>query len=192
MNEFQNRVMFFKNKLTDIDASMEAYNQLNANGVACDGALQNGRLYVLDYFDDVYRKKKKLYDTHPIVLGLGQSTKNHEVSYGINLHVMPPDIRTQFINDVYTTFKKHIEINIREYDADSQHYIPQFTFKNVFDAFEKVYHISKTIISCDITFMESVKVLNFFDWCWAAFENEDFFDNGSLFDVQKAYLKSFQ
>lgn len=71
------------------------------------GILIQGQLYYFTYDDPLTKDRLEFYDTTPLVLSFGTylAKTGNMVEYGINLHMLPLDIRKAFLVDIFETYK---------------------------------------------------------------------------------------
>lgn len=75
--------------------------------------LSQGRLYLFDYKDPKYKKELAFFDTQPLVLSLGPvKTKLGTRVIGLNLHLLPPNVRRLVLYQIYYMFKARYSSNL--------------------------------------------------------------------------------
>lgn len=69
---------------------------------------QPGKMYMFHYHP-VYLSKLKWYDRNPLILSLGQREfEENTVEFGVNLHLLPYNVRVFFLDAIYTANKVKI------------------------------------------------------------------------------------
>lgn len=74
---------------------------------AYKGLLIQGHMYYFDYDDPLTKDKLEFYDTSPLILSFGiyYAKTGNIVEYGINLHMLPKNVREAFMIDIFNTYK---------------------------------------------------------------------------------------
>ena len=151
--------------------------------------LYPGRFYILNYKSDT----KKVYNARPVIISLGVSSEHPDMFIGIDLCVMPMQVRLNFMKMFWGVYGK--EINrclITHYDiknVDLQPYFKDFNYANIksTNAFSPVvnaikkYKISNTMKIYALPYERVYKVIG-------SFCDVDRMINGKLADVQKEFI----
>lgn len=150
-----------------------------------------GKPYVFQYFE----KTKKLYDTNPHIISLGPTKANNEVYYGINLHYIPIQMRLQIVELVYNAFGNTVYGEIEKHplpqDAKKQTQIGQCVMGNMKNLANR-FNIMTAIHKYDIGLVKNCVELNYNEIHLMCLSNENTFNNGTIVDAQKEFLKNFK
>ena len=148
-----------------------------------------GKLYAFRYATD----RKDLYDTFPYIMSMGQSKKNPKHFYGIDMRVLPLNIRIQVFGYIYDLYSRRIEKEIADYpdidSADKQNFIKEITTDTAEQISRKV-NIMESVKRYDITKISDCRCVNYNLIHEMIYCDEDYFENGSIADAQERFTKS--
>lgn len=159
-------------------------------------ALYPGKLYVFRYHPKYKDKNAKpLYDSKPYIMSLGPKKDDPYRFFGINMHIIPYNIRVQILESIYNNFGNVIDKEIEKFpspsEATKQAYINQIstdTIKNAsFDA-----DISQCIHAYSIKYIQDCKLVNYNLIHFMLLSETNYFVNGSIFDAQEKFLTHMQ
>ena len=123
-------------------ASKQSQIDIPRVGAESDGVLNPGKMYSFYY----YTKDEAFYDSHPLVLGLGESVDGHQL--GINLHYMPYEARIPFLTDLTVSLQNRIAQLTKGKalgNPDAQQPITEFKWEFIKAAFGKKYNLTYCI-----------------------------------------------
>lgn len=166
-------------------ASIASTAALSDAGIPSKGALENGRMYVFNYFT----KDEPFYDTFPVVIGLGTGFGFNPI--GINLHYLPYTIRISFIKDIIRSFSEMFDSQLRfAGNPSKQTYMKNFTYDAVKRSLGKKYNLTHAIRQYRINRMKSPRLLGYEDWYLGATNDDNFFVGGNINQAQALYYKN--
>ena len=83
-----------------------------------------GKMYVFEYTP--VTKDIPWYDENPVVLALDPYNGD---DIGINITMLPPKFREEFLDEVYTRYSSSIKLASKKEDAKKQKGLPNFSYK---------------------------------------------------------------
>jgi len=152
-----------------------------------DGVLNPGKMYSFYY----YTKDEAFYDSHPLVIALGESDNGHQL--GINLHYMPYEARIPFLTELTVSLKTQIAALTKGKalgNPESQAPITAFRWEFVKQAFGKKYNLTYCTRQYIIKKMKNPYVLGYEDWYVGGVNNESDFYGGNINQAQALYYKN--
>ena len=168
-------------------ASKQSKKDIPNIGAKSDGVLNPGQMYSFYY----YTKDEAFYDSHPLVLGLGESIDGHQL--GINLHYMPYEARIPFLTELTVSLQSQIS-SLTKGNAlgnpDAQKPITAFKWEFVKAAFGKKYNLTYCTRQYIMKKMKNPYVLGYEDWYVGAVNNESDFYGGNINQAQSLYYKN--
>ena len=148
---------WFKDKIAEFGTP----KAMNLIGAKSDGVLNPGKMYSFYY----YTKDEAFYDSHPLVLGLGESIDGHQL--GINLHYMPYEARIPFLTDLTVSLQNRIAQLTKGKalgNPDAQQPITEFKWEFIKAAFGKKYNLTYCTRQYIMKKMKNPYVLGYEDW----------------------------
>lgn len=126
------------------------------------GILLQGHLFYMQNYDPLLKDKLEFYDTTPLVLSFGVylAETGNLVQYGINLHMLPREIRERFLVDVFELFK--MQYNGEMY-TDKPRKINEFSWQTL-QVFVDKYQIDFAVRSYIFERMTGVVLFDYQDW----------------------------
>lgn len=168
-----------------IRASSLSTTSILNRGNPASGVLENGKMYAFKYFTP----NELVYDTFPIVLGLGQLDNKNQL--GLNLHYIPYDYRLPFIRFILNKFSNKIEENLKFIKKPLlQKPLYEFNYENLKRGLGISYNLNYAIKQYRIDRMSTVKLLGLEDWYLGVINNDDRFYGSSMFNVQRNFYKN--
>tara|TARA_R100000541_G_scaffold37089_2_gene45078 strand:- start:365 stop:943 length:579 start_codon:yes stop_codon:yes gene_type:complete len=168
-------------------ASKQSQIDIPRVGAESDGVLNPGKMYSFYY----YTKDEAFYDSHPLVLGLGESVDGHQL--GINLHYMPYEARIPFLTDLTVSLQNRIAQLTKGKalgNPDAQQPITEFKWEFIKAAFGKKYNLTYCTRQYIMKKMKNPYVLGYEDWYVGAVNNESDFYGGNINQAQSLYYKN--
>ena len=120
-------------------ASKQSQIDIPRIGAKSDGVLNPGQMYSFYY----YTKEEAFYDSHPLVIGLGESDNGHQL--GINLHYMPYEARIPFLTELTVSLGSQIKGLTKGKalgNPEAQKPITNFRWEFVKQAYGKKYNLT--------------------------------------------------
>lgn len=126
------------------------------------GLLVQGHLYYIDFYDPLLKDKLEFYDQKPLVLSFGiyLADTGNLVQTGINLHMLPHDIRIAFVSDVFELFRAQFKGVMY---SDKPRKLNEFTWETLKRFIDK-YHIDFAVRSYIPERMHNVVMIDYQDW----------------------------
>lgn len=150
-----------------------------------------GKLYAFRYKTN----RNRMYDTFPYIMSMGQSKKNPTHFYGIDMRVMPIQIRLQVFDYIYSVFAARIMKEIADFpdmvDSDKQNFIKEITTDTA-DAISRKVNITEAVKRYDIQKISDCRCVNYNLIHEMIYCDEDYFENGSIAEAQKKFTKSLR
>ena len=168
-------------------ASKQSQMDIPRIGAKGNGVLNPGKMYSFYY----YTKDEAFYDSHPLVLGLGESDNGHQL--GINLHYMPYEARIPFLTELTSSLGSQIKGLTKGKalgNPEAQRPITNFRWEFVKQAFGKKYNLTYCTRQYIIKKMKNPYVLGYEDWYVGAVNNENQFYGGNINQAQALYYKN--
>lgn len=148
-----------------------------------------GKLYAFRYKTE----RNALYDSFPYIMSMGQSKKNPMIFYGIDMRVIPLQIRLQVFGYIYDIFSRRIMVEIGNFpdigDADKQNFIKEITTDTA-EAISKKINIMEAVKKYDISKVSDCRIVNYNLIHEMVYCDEDYFENGSIADAQKKFTEN--
>ena len=97
-----------------------------------------GMIYVFKYEKPKHMEKLPWWDKNPVVLALNPTDQKNDI--GINLNLLPSNIRIELLDAIYTQMKPFIELQKKgktAYKAKLQGPLPNFTYESTKKFLEK-------------------------------------------------------
>lgn len=126
------------------------------------GIMIQGHLFYMHNYDPLNKHKLPFYDAKPLVLcfGVYLAGTGNLVQYGINLHMLPQQIRVKFLVDVFELFKQKYK---GEMYSNKPRKINEFSWETL-QTFVNKYHIDFAVRSYIVERMTDVIVFDYPDW----------------------------
>jgi hypothetical protein len=126
------------------------------------GMLIQGQLYYFTYDDPLTKDKLAFYDTTPLVLsfGLNLAGTGNFVEYGINLHMLPMQVRKAFLIDIFNMFAKQYKDQMYSTEKRS---INEFSWETL-QSFVNKYSISFAVRSYIPERRKNTVMFDYADW----------------------------
>ena len=153
--------------------------------------LYPGRFYVLEY---KATNTQKRYNTRPVIVSMGMCKDDPKAFLGVDLSIMPYQVRRKFIEKFfdmfYDTITKNIDQCLYVEDADKQKWMIEFNYDNltktnpiqpIKQAIKK-YKIENVRKIYSLPFNKVFKVIG--KYC-----DENHYMNGSIRDVQNEFIQ---
>lgn len=152
-----------------------------------------GKLYVFNYFPKFKNKETKpVFDAKPYIMSLGPNKDDNTHFYGINMHIIPYNIRLQIFEFIYKTFSFDIDKEIKKYpnvsDSVKQNYLKQMNTDLIS---EPVFNVDlrPCIHRYNLKYIKNCKIINYNLLHYMLQSESNYFQNGSIADVQKLFMK---
>lgn len=125
------------------------------------GIMLQGQLYMYDY-DPLHKDTLEYYDTSPLVLsfGLYYAKTGNLIEYGVNLHMLPIQIRKEFMTDVFNLFKKQYRGQMYSNKPRS---INEFSWETL-QTFVNKYGIDFAVRSYIVERRKNTIIFDYSDW----------------------------
>ena len=168
-------------------ASKQSSKDIPRISAPCDGVLNPGQMYSFYY----YTKDEAFYDSHPLVIGLGESDNGHQL--GINLHYMPYEARIPFLTEITVSLQSIIQSRLKGNaigNPKEQRPIPELRWEFIKKAYGKKYNLTYCTRQYMIKKMKNPYVLGYEDWYVGAVNDESDFYGGNINQAQALYYKN--
>lgn len=178
---------YIKNAGSRVLASRNTIEDIRTYGVRSNrgGAFSPGKMYTFEYYTD----DEEIYDTRPIVLGLGLNEYGNDV--GINLHFIPFRQRLQLVEHIYSAFNTTINAELKSKRAphpNSQRSLNHFTWDNINEAYGNMINIKYAVRQYRLERMRYPSVLGYQHWYLGIVNDEDNFVGVTKNKAQSKFL----
>lgn len=138
-----------------------------------------GMIYVFRYEDPIYADTLPWWDQNPVVLALDQSTDKSKNDVGINLNLLPSEVRIELLDLVYT--KMYSSIEAQKKKGVNRQILTQFTYKGAIKYLEK-FGYEMAIRQYSPKLKTDQKVVAFSKWPYMAICNllDETTENGNI------------
>ena len=168
-------------------ASKQSTNDIPRISAKSDGVLNPGKMYSFYY----YTKDEAFYDSHPLVIGLGESDNGHQL--GINLHYMPYEARLPFLTELTVSLQNQIKsltAGSALGNPSQQKSITNFKWEFLKRAYGKKYNLTYCVRQYRMDRMKNPYVIGYEDWYVGVVNNENQFFGGNINQAQSLYYKN--
>ncbi len=176
------RVNASKQSLTVMEDMKKAGEMVGFNG-----RLEKGMMYTFRYFTPT----EPMYDTWPMVIGLGMSDNGHQL--GINLHYIPYLDRVQFVKEFLISYQGSIHeqtIGKKANNAVMQGPLDMVDYKQIKAAFGRKYNITYAVRQYTMKRMREPYRISYENWHVAVSNDENYFMGTNINEAQANYLKT--
>jgi len=153
--------------------------------------LYPAKLYVFDYNSD----SEKMYDTKPFIMSLGQSKKQKDKFFGIDMHWIPFPIRLQIFRYIYDIFADTIQGGIGKFPNDEDSLEQPFIIE-LGTEFIKKSPFNMNITSCmhaySLQYISDCRCVNWNKIHYMLISEDDWFTNGTIKDAQAKFIEDMK
>jgi len=183
-----------------IKETLQQYSTMSKASVAFYEILKNcpiitqdikpGKLYVFNYF--LPPTSKKLVDTRPYIMSLGQDKEKPHLFYGIDMHHIPYKMRIQIFKFIYDMFAFDIEQEIADWPEVGDSVKQKSLSKMNTDIITKSpfnVNISPCIKRYNLKFVTQCYCVNYNLIHYMLLSDDNYFANGDIKKAQETFLK---
>lgn len=166
-------------------ASKRSQIDLYKAGKSFSGILNPGKMYIFNY----YTPDEAVYDTNPIVIGLGKSNDGNQL--GLNLHYIPYSIRVQLIKKIYISFDSFIKQQIQGRSLGNptiQKSITQLNWDNLKAAYGNFFNLNYSVRQYRVDRMGAPLVIGFENWYLGVVNDENKFYGTTIQEAQSKFF----
>lgn len=153
--------------------------------------LYPAKLYVFDYHSD----SNAMYDTKPFIMSLGQSKKQKDKFFGIDMHWIPFSIRLQIFRYIYDIFASKIQDGIGKFPNDDDSLEQPFIIE-LGTEFIKKSPFNMNITSCmhtySLQYISECRCVNWNKIHYMLISEDDWFTNGTIKEAQAKFIEDMK
>ena len=182
----RNLEIYIKDSGGRSSASEMSFADIVGNSMKGKGLLENAKMYFFEYNTD----EEKIYDSKPIVIGLGKINKNNQLA--INLHYMPYDIRKLFLRDLLKILGIFIQKEINGPKLGNpilQKSVSSFTWESINGKLTKKYNIGYCLRQYRLDRIRNHYEIGYENWHLGCVNDQNYFKGDDIIKAQYNYYK---
>lgn len=148
-----------------------------------------GKIYSFEY-RDILEGKKKFINKRPVVFFMGFPTIQNRLAFsGIDLILMPPQIRMAFFDRIQTVYESQIQKNVEKILQDSKE---QIALKTDFDTVNTILSgipFKNTYRYWDVAKIRDVKEISYEDWTKIVYLNTRSVEGTTIEEIYKKNIR---
>lgn len=148
-----------------------------------------GKIYSFEY-KDVLDDKKKFINRRPIVFFMGFPPSQNKLTFsGIDLILMPPQIRMAFFERIQSVYEKQIQRNVEKILEDSKEQIPLKTDFETVNIILGDIPFKNSYRYWDVNKIRDVKEISYEDWTKIVYLNTRSIEGTTIEEIYKKNIR---
>jgi len=148
-----------------------------------------GKIYAFEYKDEL-KDKKKFINKRPIVFFMGFNNLNNKTAFsGIDLILIPPQIRLLLLERIETVYRNTIEKNVKNILEESKE---QFPLKTDFETVNSILSgipFKNAFRYWDISKIRDVKEISYEEWTKIVYLNTRSIEGTTIEEIYKKNMR---